>query len=317
MTAGSMRALLVAADAADLQRLRLALEQVSATRLQLEHAASRPDAVPRLIGEQWDALLLDVPTGDARAMENITRLHDLVPDIPIVVLTSGNDEALALRALKAGAQDSIPKQDVDGQLLHRAVRYAIERQQLQVALRAMSLIDELTGLYNRRGLLALAQQQLRMADRMGKRLSLIFADLDDLKLVNDGFGHSAGDAILLETAHLLKETFRDSDIIARIGGDEFVVLAMEAANRSPGTWSSRLREGIARRNAAERPFPLRLSMGIAYYDPEFPTTIEALLAQADQLMYQEKRRKRPSTRARISSWLEAQATHAEFDLRAD
>ncbi len=317
MTAGSMRALLIAADAADLGRLRLALEQVSATRLQLEYAASRPDAVPRLLGEQWDALLLDVPTGNASAMENITRLHELVPDVPIVVLTSGDDEALALRALKAGAQDSIPKQNVDGQLLLRAVRYAIERQQLQVALRAMSLIDDMTGLYNRRGLFALAQQQLRMADRMSKRLSLIFVDLDDLKLVNDGFGHSTGDAILMETAHLLRETFRDSDIVARIGGDEFVVLAMESANSSPGAWSSRLRERIAQRNAAEHQFPLRLSMGIAYYDPEFPTTIEALLARADQLMYQEKRRKRPSARARISSWLEAEAPHPEFDLRAD
>lgn len=317
MTPGSMRALLIAADAADLQRLRLALEKVSVTRLQLEHAASRPDAVPRLVGEQWDALLLDVPTGDGPAMENIARLHDLVPDVPIVVLTSGDDEAIALRALKAGAQDSIPKENVDGQLLLRAVRYAIERQQLQVALRAMSLIDDLTGLYNRRGLLALAQQQLRMADRMSKRLSLIFADLDDLKFVNDSFGHSEGDAILMETAHLLRETFRDCDIIARIGGDEFVVLAMESANSSPRPWSSRLRERIAQRNASERPFPLRLSMGVAYYDPEFPTTIEALLARADQLMYQEKRRKRPSTRARIVSWLDAETAHAECDLRAD
>ncbi len=316
MKAGSMRALLIAADAADLERLRLALEQVSATRLQLEHAPSRPDAVPRIIGEQWDALLLDVPAGDVLALENVTRLHELVPDLPIVVLTSGDDEALALRALKAGAQDSIPKTDVDGQLLLRSVRYAIERQQLQVALRAMSLIDDLTGLYNRRGLLALAQQQLRMADRMNKRLSLIFVDLDDLKVVNDSFGHSEGDATLVETAHLLKETFRDSDIIARIGGDEFVVLAMEPTSSSPGAWSRRLRERVAQRNAAEYPFPLRLSMGIAYYDPDFPTTIEALLARADQLMYQEKRRKRPSTRARIASWVEA-APRAKIDLRAD
>jgi two-component system, cell cycle response regulator len=317
MTTGTMRALLISADPADLERLQAALEKSGSSRLVLEHAQSRPAALPRLVGERWDALLLDVPSADAPAMETISRLRDLAPDVPIVVLNAVEDESLALRALKAGAQDSIPKKQLDGQLLLRAVRYAIERHQLQIALRAMSLIDDLTGLYNRRGLLALAQQQLRMADRMGKRLTLMFVDLDGLKVVNDSFGHREGDILLNETAQLLKETFRDSDIIARIGGDEFVVLAMESTNVSPSAWTTRLRERLAERNTAERPMPLQLSVGVAFYDPDFPTTIEALLARADQLMYQEKRLKRPSQAARLTPWFDSGTLAAEADLRMD
>jgi two-component system, cell cycle response regulator len=317
MTTGTMRALLISADPADLGRLQEALERSGSSRLVLEHAESRPAAVPRLVGERWDALLLDVPSADAPAMETISRLRDLAPDVPIVVLNELEDESLALRALKAGAQDSIPKKQLDGQLLLRAVRYAIERHQLQIALRAMSLIDDLTGLYNRRGLLALAQQQLRMADRMGKRLTLMFVDLDGLKVVNDSFGHREGDILLNETAQLLKETFRDSDIIARIGGDEFVVLAMESTSTSPSAWTTRLRERLADHNTADRQMPLQLSVGVAFYDPDFPTSIEALLARADQLMYQEKRLKRPSQAARLTSWFDSGSRAAEADLRMD
>jgi two-component system, cell cycle response regulator len=315
MTSVTMRALLISADPADLQCLHDALERAGASRLLIERADSRHAALPRLMEERWDALLLDLPGEDAAALDMIARLHDFAPDVPIVVLTSGDDEAAALRALKAGAQDSIPKENVDGRLLLRGVRYAIERQQLQVALRAMSLLDDLTGLYNRRGLLALAQQQLRMADRMARRVSLVFVDVDGLKLVNDSFGHREGDALLLETSHLLKETFRDSDIIARIGGDEFVVLAIESSNMSPAAWTTRLHEKLEERNAVERRFPLQLSMGIAFYDPDFPTTIETLLARADQLMYQEKRLKRPSHPGRLASWLDHEAP--EIELRVD
>ncbi len=318
MNVAILRALLVSADAEDLQRLRLALDRAATTRLVIERADSRAEAVPRLLEERWDAVLLDIGDGGIPELEGIARLHDLVPDVPIVVLTSTHDDAVALDALKAGAQDSLPKHDLDGQLLVRAVRYAVERHQLQVALRAMSLVDDLTGLYNRRGLMALARQQLRMADRLNKRLSLTFVDVDDLKVVNDTFGHSEGDALLIEVAHLLRETFRDSDIIARIGGDEFVVLTMEAASTThPTAWTSRLREHLQERNSRPNRFPLQFSTGVAFYDPEFPTTIEALLARADQLMYQEKRLKRPGRRGRPAPWVEQEMEPEQKIKRVD
>jgi diguanylate cyclase (GGDEF)-like protein len=212
--------------------------------------------------------------------------------MPIIVLTRDDDDALAVRALKAGAQDSLVKGQVNGNLLMRAIRYAIERHQLQVALHAMALVDDLTGLYNRRGFQTLARQQIKTADRIRKRVSFIFVDLDGLKAINDTFGHREGDIALIETADLLKETFRESDIIARVGGDEFVVLAMESTGQPDGQWAARLHEQLRARNARpERHFPLSLSMGVAYYDPEFPSPLDDLLHRADSLMYEEKRRK--------------------------
>jgi diguanylate cyclase (GGDEF)-like protein len=89
------------------------------------------------------------------------------------------------------------------------------------------LTDELTGLYNRRGFFVSAQQQLKLANRYNKGIFIFSADLDDLKIINDNFGHKTGDSALVETANILKKTFRESDIIARIGGDEFVILGME------------------------------------------------------------------------------------------
>jgi diguanylate cyclase (GGDEF)-like protein len=167
----------------------------------------------------------------------------------------------------------------------------------------MSLIDELTGLYNRRGFLTLASQHLKMADRLRKRVSHIFVDLDGLKRINDTMGHRHGDQALMEAAEMLKETFRESDIIARIGGDEFVVLAMDnAAGQLEDTWQQRVQENIATRNRRpNRTYALSVSMGVAYYDPDFPTALDDLLARADTLMYEEKRAKRdpeePSTLA--------------------
>jgi diguanylate cyclase (GGDEF)-like protein len=184
------------------------------------------------------------------------------------------------------------KGQVSENLLVRAIRYAIERHQLQMALHAMALVDDLTGLYNRRGFQTLARQQLKTADRIRKRVSFIFVDLDGLKGINDTFGHREGDNALIETADLLKETFRESDIIARIGGDEFVVLAMENTGQPDEQWAVRLRDRLRARNASpERRVPLSLSMGVAYYDPDFPCALDDLLHRADVLMYEEKRSK--------------------------
>ena len=163
------------------------------------------------------------------------------------------------------------------------------------SLREMSLVDPLTQLYNRRGLITLARQLYKVADRMKKRVSHIFVDLDQLKSINDSLGHSTGDRALLETTDLLKETFRDSDIMARMGGDEFVVLAMENAGADAELWTARLQENLRQRNArGDRTFLLSLSIGIVYYDPDAPRGLDDLLQRADSLMYQEKRAKRLS-----------------------
>ncbi len=168
------------------------------------------------------------------------------------------------------------------------------RVRMEETLRALALVDELTDLYNRRGFSILAEQQLKMAHRGKRRMMLLFADFDGLKQINDTLGHQEGDRALIETAEALKETFRESDIIARIGGDEFVVLAIET-NRSPAEiLARRLQENLEARNAREgRRYKLSLSVGLARYDPEHPCSIDELLAQADRAMYEKKRGNEP------------------------
>ncbi len=170
-----------------------------------------------------------------------------------------------------------------------------DRKEAEDILRAQSLVDELTGLYNRRGFLTLAEQQLRLATRMKKRMLLFFSDLDNLKWINDNLGHNEGDSALIDTASSLKETFRDSDIIARIGGDEFVVLAVGAEEPHAEILTTRLLKNLKANNSKRSSaYNLSISIGIACFDPEHPCSINELMTRADELMYEQKQKKQQS-----------------------
>jgi diguanylate cyclase (GGDEF)-like protein/PAS domain S-box-containing protein len=168
-----------------------------------------------------------------------------------------------------------------------------ERKRMEEALRALSLRDELTGLYNRRGFLTLAEQQLKVADRVNKGMLLIFADLDGMKQINDTLGHPEGDRALIDVGYILKKTFRESDIIARFGGDEFVVLSLETPESSADVLTNRLTEHMTYHNKYEnRSYRLSVSIGIARYDPENPLSLHDLLIRADRVMYENKKDKK-------------------------
>jgi diguanylate cyclase (GGDEF)-like protein/PAS domain S-box-containing protein len=173
------------------------------------------------------------------------------------------------------------------------VRDITKRKNLEAKLQDMSYRDELTGLYNRRGFIDLAEQQLKIAERSRKGMLLFFGDLDDMKQINDQYGHQEGDRALKETATLLQAIFRESDIIARIGGDEFVALTLETSTENAAVLLARLTQYFAGRNAqGDLPYALSLSVGVASYDPGHPETIDRLLAQGDKLMYEEKRKRK-------------------------
>src|SRR5207244_11941111 len=122
----------------------------------------------------------------------------------------------------------------------------------------MGLVDELTGLYNRRGFLTLATRDLRLARRGNETLLVAFADLDDLKSVNDTAGHAVGDRALRDTAGLLRQTFRDSDLVARIGGAEYAVLVRRAGPECAGALADRLQRWVRAVNRRAAP-PYQLS----------------------------------------------------------
>jgi len=172
-----------------------------------------------------------------------------------------------------------------------------ERKRMEESLHAMTMVDDLTGVYNRRGFMALAAQQLKLARRSKSPVILLYIDMDNLKRVNDSLGHQEGDLFLSRAAIVLRRSFREADILARIGGDEFAVLATEATRKSIETPMRRLRinldEDNARMDDAHR---LVLTTGVACYDPAAPRTLEKLLGEADRDMYDRKRQKRTGPR---------------------
>jgi diguanylate cyclase (GGDEF)-like protein/PAS domain S-box-containing protein len=168
-----------------------------------------------------------------------------------------------------------------------------ERKRAEAALQSLSLVDELTGLYNRRGFLAVTESHLAAIRRNEKVPVILYADLDGLKEINDSLGHHEGDRALVKAAEIFKETFRSSDILARMGGDEFVVLAAIGEEESTDSLAMRLQEKFSACNASRnRPYDLSISVGLARFDPEAGHSIEDLMARADRAMYEDKRRKR-------------------------
>lgn len=171
----------------------------------------------------------------------------------------------------------------------------MKRQQLErdyEKLSRLALVDDLTDLYNRRGFTTLGQQQLEIARRIGATTFFVFTDFNGLKDINDAFGHPVGDRALREVAMVLRRTCREADIVARVGGDEFVVVGVETSENSGETLVVRLQEALAAHNAGtDNPYQISLSFGLASDDPDNPCPIEELLRKADQAMYEVKRKK--------------------------
>ena len=174
-------------------------------------------------------------------------------------------------------------------LLIRTARNAIQQCMAQEELRNLALTDDLTGLHNRRGLFALAGQQLKLARRNHQRALVFFADIDGLKQINDRLGHSEGDIAIRRVARILRGAFRDSDIVARLGEDEFAILANEASLDSQKDIWWRLKENLRAEGSRDPRYSLSLSVGVARFDPRSALTLSDLLEYADQAMYEAKR----------------------------
>jgi diguanylate cyclase (GGDEF)-like protein len=226
---------------------------------------------------------VSLPTSSRESVDEILLSGLLSQDKELARILKEVDEVS--KGLKSEQLDAQTVSDT----LQRTVLYAIKRSLLDSELRSLALKDDLTCLYNRRAFLALAGQELKVARRNAQGLVLFFADVDNLKEINDTYGHQEGDVALIRVANALELTFRDSDVLARLGGDEFAVLALEASCEHRETILDRLVKNLKISSAGEARYQLSLSIGMARFDPRHPVTLGKLIANADEAMYEEKK----------------------------
>jgi diguanylate cyclase (GGDEF)-like protein len=290
MPSEPIQILLVEGDPVDARRLVRMLRASGATKFRLRRAHKLHQAKRHLQNGRADVVLVDLSLPDAQGLDVVVEAQRTAPGVPLVALSGTADEGLAAQALQLGAQDFLVKSEINPGQLARALSFAIARQQAQLHLRSLSLLDELTGLHNRRGFISLAEQRLKFTSRQSVRSSLIFIDVDNLKYINDNFGHREGDYALQQVAGLLRECFRESDIIGRLGGDEFCILLSHNGETGDLLVRKRLFQLIGRSNEnSSRVYALSVSLGIV--DVPGPHELEQQISRADALMYEHKRAK--------------------------
>ncbi len=288
-----IKLILVEDNSGDARLIREMLKDAGPEIFECEWVNNLSSGLKRLSETKFDALLLDLGLPDSDGIGTLEKLLSQAPEVPIIVLTGLADDVTGVEAVQKGAQDYLVKGSVSSDLLLRAVRYAIERKKLMLELRNLSLLDDLTGLYNRRGFFTLAEQQIRSAERENNGLFFIVADLDGLKEINDTYGHEEGDLAIKDAAKILKETFRDADVIGRIGGDEFAIVASEKNPASVKNITDRIQNKIdSPGQKTKRRYKLSISIGLAHSNPQTSCSIDKMLAEADRLMYREKKKKK-------------------------
>jgi diguanylate cyclase (GGDEF)-like protein len=275
-----VRVLVVEDSAGHAALVSALLEEAAPAEFRVEVVGTMREAVARVLQRSMDCVLLDLGLPDADGFEALERVRTAALDAPIVVLSARDDDAIAVEAVRAGAQDYLVKGTVDGRTLARALRHAVERKRTETALAHRALHDPLTRLPNR----ALFADRLRLAlsrlERTQTCLAVLFLDLDGFKAVNDTLGHPAGDQVLVEVADRLRAGLRGGDTAARFGGDEFVVLCEDVASAAEV-------RGIAERIVHEIPGGVSVGVALAIDGGEDP---DELLREADAAMYRVKRR---------------------------
>lgn len=288
-----LRVLLVENNSADSQRLQRMVKAADTRRCDVVAADNLENAVGRLHKDPFDLVLLNLTLPDSKGLDTLTRVLRADPNVPVVVLTGMEDNRLGMRAVQAGAGDYLIKGAITPDGLLRSITYSIERHRLRSAANASSLTDELTGLYNRRGLATVSLPLFKTARRQKREMSLLVIDLVDMKRINDILGQANGDLALYETADLLRATFRESDVLARVGGDKFAVLACESDAAVAEALVARLRERLqARAGRDSGCIPIAVTIGLAQFDPQNPCDLDELLNQADSHLHLQKWHKR-------------------------
>ncbi|RVU36594.1 diguanylate cyclase [Hwanghaeella grinnelliae] len=245
-----------------------------------------------LEGGEIDCLLLDFSMPGESGLDFLVDIQLRFPELPVVMITGEGNERTAVDALKSGALDYIVKADISPDSLEQAIGKAIEKKHQEVEIIRHAHYDELTGLPNRRALFNRLQYLEGRAPRGVPPYAIVFMDLDGLKQVNDAMGHEIGDRLIKEVAEQLRVCVREGDLVARIGGDEFVAILENLTGdgiKDSDIATARFRESIDRHlfDFDGKVVNAGMSVGYAIY-PTSSKSRSDLLAIADKAMYADK-----------------------------
>lgn len=287
-----IRVLIIEDNPGDAKYIEIMLANSKGSVFELVTADCMSAALKQLEENNFDVVLSDIGLPDSEGKNTFLKLNERTPDVPIILLTGIDDESFAVQLIKEGAQDYLIKGKFNTELLTRSIHYSMERSRLLQRIRSLTLVDDLTGLYNMRGFKTIAEKQIKLAERLNTGMLIYFIDIDKLKSINDSFGHLEGSAAIMKTANILLETFRESDIIARLGGDEFVVLLLEKSGITSDVLDSRLQDNLDAYNAMNAGrYKISITTGLARYSASDPISLDELLKKADSIMYERKREK--------------------------
>jgi len=248
-----------------------------------------------------DLILLDVKMPGIDGYEVCRRLKadEASRAIPVIFISASVDNNGRVMGFEAGGVDFITKPFSAAEVLarvatHLSLRHAqVELERRAVQLKDMAETDVLTGLLNHRGFVLLGGHALRAAEVAGQPTALMYADVDGMKEINDAHGHPAGDEALRSSASILRDGFRSSDLLGRMGGDEFAALAVGIGEAEMRAIVGRIEQRFADRDAASEGYRLSISMGAAYMRAdEAAFTLDQLIAVADERMYAAKQAKK-------------------------
>lgn len=289
MNSKPLNILLVEDNPGDTRLVRELLDADHSERFVLVTADRLDNALVILANQDITAILLDLQLPDGGGLDTLLKIHANAPGVPIVVLSSIADESLAVRSVQQGAQDFLVKGHVDAHQLTRSLRYAIERKRMEESLNHLAHHDSLTGLANRKHFYDRLKNAIALTRRQGGQLALLLLDLNDFKPINDTLGHHVGDLVLQGVAQRLRECVRETDCVARIGGDEFTMILTGIHDEEDAVAATR-----KILEAMERPFlvdgralHVNASIGISIY-PTDADNLESLVRNADVAMYQAK-----------------------------